>query len=178
MAETTSQQVNQAARSRAVPASLMMRLLATGYDLVILFGLLFVAFAITTQISTLPANHWANQLLVSAIAFAYFAGFWTKGGATTGMRPWKLHVAMQANGDYPSFAISTIRFLALAITWIAFGVTFFQLMTYLATGVIDKLTFTVASLIPVISMLCFLLTPSRQPLHDLLAGTNVYKIKS
>lgn len=176
MAETAKQTMNQGARAKAVPAGLIVRLLATGYDLIILFGLLFIAFAIVTQFSHLPAEHWLNQMLVSAIAFAYFAGFWTKGGATTGMRPWKLHVAMQNSGDYPSFAIASLRFLALAVTWIAFGVTFFQLMAYISTGVIDKATFAVASLIPVISMLSMLLTPTRQPLHDLLAGTNVYKV--
>ncbi|OIO73143.1 MAG: hypothetical protein CO186_03455 [Zetaproteobacteria bacterium CG_4_9_14_3_um_filter_49_83] len=168
---------SQTVRPKAKTAGITLRLLATAYDLIILFGLLFIAFAISTQIASIPSNHWLSQLLVTIIAYAYFAGFWSKGGATTGMRPWKLRVAMIDTGDHPSLANATVRFFAMGLTWLAFGVTFFQLMAYVATGNIDKLTFFVASIIPFISMLCMLLTPRKQPLHDLLAGTSMFKLQ-
>lgn len=94
---------------------------------------------------------------------------------TTGMRPWRLHVAMLDTGDRPSIAAAGIRFTALSLTWIALGATFFQMNMYIATGQIDRPIFAIASLMPALSMLIMILTPQRQALHDILSGTSVFR---
>ncbi|MDQ6967432.1 MAG: RDD family protein [Mariprofundaceae bacterium] len=172
MANTTQQ-----VRPKAVNASIMIRFLASGYDLTILFGLLFIPFAILTSFdpSMQSVPKWLQYLLSSSVAFAYFVGFWNKAGMTTGMRPWRLHVAMIDTGDRPNIAAAGIRFVALALTWVALGATFFQLNLYLATGQIDRPVFAIASLMPAVSMLIMILTKKRQALHDFLSGTSVFR---
>ncbi|MDQ6955569.1 MAG: RDD family protein [Mariprofundaceae bacterium] len=175
MANTTQQ-----IRPKAIKAGIMIRFLASGYDLTILFGLLFIPFAILTSFdpSMQSIPKWLQYLLSCSIAFAYFVGFWNKAGMTTGMRPWRLHVAMLDTGDHPSIAAAGIRFVALALTWIALGATFFQMNVYIATGQIDRPIFAIASLMPALSMLIMILTPQRQALHDILSGTSVFRTEN
>jgi len=179
----TAQQV----RPKAIKAGIFIRFLASGYDLTILFGLLFIAFGLLTLVDSILQGipfadstiqsipKWLKYLLSCSIAFAYFVGFWSKAGMTTGMRPWRLHVAMIDTGDHPDIAAAGIRFVALALTWIALGATFFQMNVYLATGQIDRPIFAIASLMPALSMLIMILTPQRQALHDILSGTSVFR---
>jgi len=172
MANTTQQ-----IRPKAIKAGIFLRFLACGYDLTILFGLLFIAFAILTLVdpSMQSIPKWLQYLLSCSVAFAYFVGFWSKAGMTTGMRPWRLHVAMVDTGDRPNIAAAGIRFVALGLTWIALGSTFFQMNVYIATGHIDRPIFAAASLMPALSMLIMILTPQRQALHDILSGTSVFR---
>jgi len=173
MAQTT-----QAVRPKAIKAGIFLRFLATGYDLTILFGLLFIVFAFLTafdpKLESIPK--WIQYLLFISVAYAYFVGFWQKAGMTTGMRPWKLHIAMVDSGNHPNLAAASIRFFALGLTWIALGATFFQLNLYMATGKMDRVLFTISSIMPALSMLIMILTPQRQALHDLLAGTSVFRV--
>jgi len=175
MANTTTQGV----RPKAIKAGILIRLLASAYDLTILFGLLFLAFAIWTLIDPAMSNtpKALQYLLSCGIAFAYFVGFWSKAGLTTGMRPWKLQVAMVETGDLPTLTAASIRFVALALTWAALVVTFFQLNAYVYTGNINRPVFAVASIMPAVSMIMMLLTPQRQALHDILSGTSVFRVK-
>jgi len=172
MANTT-----QPIRPKAVKASIFIRFLACGYDLTILFGLLFIAFGLLTLVdpSMQSIPKWLQYLLFCSVAFAYFVGFWNKASMTTGMRPWRLHIAMIDTGDRPNLAAASIRFVALSLTWIALGATFFQINLYLATGHIDRPIFAAASLMPALSMLIMILTPQRQALHDILSGTSVFR---
>ena len=174
MANTTT----QAVRPKAKVAGVLFRFLSNAYDFTIVFGLLFIAFAILTlfdpSMESIPK--WLQYLLFTAVCFAYFVGFWSKAGMTTGMRPWNLQVAMVDTGDKPSFTTAAIRFIALGLTWIALGATFFQMNVYIATGQIDRTLFAVASIIPALSMLIMILTPQRQALHDILAGTSVFRV--
>ncbi|MDQ6994825.1 MAG: RDD family protein [Mariprofundaceae bacterium] len=173
--ETTT----EAVRPKGIKAGIIIRLLASAYDLTILFGLLFMAFALWTLLDSNMSNtpKPLQYLLSCGIAFAYFVGFWSKAGFTTGMRPWKLQVAMLDTGDLPSLASASIRFVALGITWAALVVTFFQLNLYVATGHINRPVFAIASIIPALSMLMMILTPQRQALHDILSGTSVFRVK-
>jgi len=175
MANTTT----QAVRPKASKAGILIRLLASAYDLTILFGLLFLAFAIWTLIDPNMSHtpKILQYILSCGIAFAYFVGFWSKAGLTTGMRPWKLQVAMVETGDLPNLTAASIRFFALALTWAALVVTFFQLTLYLSTGHINRPVFAVASIMPALSMVLMLLTPERQALHDILSGTSVFRVK-
>ncbi|MDQ6997071.1 MAG: RDD family protein [Mariprofundus sp.] len=161
-------------RLQGVKAGILIRILASVYDGLILFGLCYLAFIPLTiaERSLGETPHWLKGALIVAISFAYFVGFWAKGGATTGMRPWKLRVAMQGSGDPISWATASVRYAVLMLTWLALGMTLWYLMTR-DTG---HFLFYLASAIPALSMLVMLISTERSSLHDLISSTGVYKI--
>ncbi len=163
-------------RLQGVKAGVLIRILASAYDALILFGLCFLAFipltAAEQQFGAAP--HWLKGGLLLAIAYAYFVGFWVKGGATTGMRPWKLMVVMSSSGDLPTLTAASIRFAVLMLTWLALGMT----LWYLITRDTGHFLFFVAASIPAMSMLVMLLSRDGAPLHDLIAATDVYKVST
>ena len=165
----------ETARPKAQRAGITLRLLAACYDVALLVGIGFIAFIpvsiVEQQIGTTP--DWAKQLLFMAVAYGYFAGFWYKTGATTGMRPWKLRVAMVNSGDPVTLISATVRFFALMVTWLALAMT----LLYLFGHYTDHPLFIIAAALPAVSLLCMMLTPNRQALHDLLSGTGVYHIE-
>jgi len=165
----------EAARPKAVKAGIGIRLLASGYDGLILIGLLFLAFipVTLTEQALGPIDQWLKGLLITTISYAYFVGFWVKGGATTGMRPWKLQVAMNNSGDPLTLLAGTARFAGLMLTWVAFGMTLMYMM-HRDTG---HLLFFISALLPAFSMLAMLMTRERQSLHDLISGTAVYRLQ-
>jgi len=163
-------------RPKASPAGLTFRFLSAGYDLLILFGLEFLIFIpITLVEQTLGVTPaWIKGILILAVAWAYFTGFWQRSGETTGMRPWKLRLAMVDSGDLPTAQACAIRFVALMITWLTLGLT----ITMVLLDRTQNATYALLALVPMASMISMLVTPHRQPLHDLLAGTNLYRIRN
>ncbi|MDT8376473.1 MAG: RDD family protein [Mariprofundaceae bacterium] len=168
----------EAVRSKARKAGVLIRLFAAGYDLLILFSVCMVAVGIPITISAeLFAAHppqWLQYALFMAVSYAYLVGFWFKAGATTGMRPWKLRLAMTGSGDPISLMAATIRFFGLMITWLAMGTTLLNPFGH-HTGDPELI---VAAALPALSLLCMILTPNRQALHDLISGTGVYRIEA
>lgn len=155
-------------------AGIVIRLLASCYDITILFGICFLAFVPLTMLeqSTGAAPNWLKGLLLLAIAYGYFVGFWFKGGATTGMRPWKLKVAMNGTGDPLSLAAASIRFAGLMLTWLTLGMT----LWYIASKDTGHFLFFLASIIPAISLLVMLLSRERTALQDIISGTGIFKV--
>ena len=152
----------------------MLRMLAGGYDMIILLSLAFIAFIPVSlaEQSFGPSPNWLKQALWTTLAFAYFAGFWYKAGATTGMKPWGLRVAMVDSGDHPELSIAMLRCFGLCLTWLALGAT----LMYMAARDVNHPLFFISAVIPAISLACMMLTPRQQTLHDLLAGTTVYRL--
>jgi len=161
-------------RPQGVKAGIMIRMLASAYDGLILFGLCFLAFVPLTVVEQNlgEAPHWLKGALLLAISFAYFVGFWVKGGATTGMRPWKLMVAMNTSGDALSWSAAMMRYAGLMLTWLALGMTIW----YVITKDTGHFLFFIAATIPALSMLIMALSKDGTPLHDLISSTGVYKI--
>jgi len=173
-------------------------MLAASYDLLILLSLAVVAVGIpitviTEVLGAKPAE-WIQQLLFMTVAYAYFVGFWHRAGQTTGMRPWKLRVAMADSGDNPSLAAATIRFFGMIITWLAFALIFFYVYALSTNNaeVFDKVIqgmvgttergilvpgFLVIAMIPAMNMLLMIMTPRKQTLYDLAAGTSIYRVE-
>jgi len=162
------------ARQKAERASVLIRMLAGGYDLVIVMSLAFIAFIPVSIVEQAfgAAPEWIKQFLVTVLVFAYFSGFWVKGGATTGMRPWHLQVAMVDNGDHPSLSMAVVRCFGLALTWLALAAT----LAFMAARDVNQPLFFLSAIIPAISLACMMITPQRQALHDLLAGTSIYRL--
>lgn len=181
----------EAARPKAHLASSYIRFFALLYDLMILFCLEFVIFIPMTFIESSigPIAGTIKSALVISVAYAYFVGFWVKGGTTTGMRPWKLKLAMADSGDLTSPMVATIRFIGLMLTLLAYMLIVFYIYALNANNIemFNQLfsslprqlivpTFLLIACLPAISLLCMLLTRRRQTLHDLIAGTGVYRI--
>ena len=162
-------------RLQGVSAGIVIRLLASAYDGAILFGLCFFTFIPVTLAEHFlgEAPHWLKATLVISIAYAYFAGFWVKDGATTGMRPWKLRVAMCRSGEAIGWLAASIRFAGLMLTWLALAMTSWFIVSR-DTG---HFLFYVAAAIPAISLLVMALNRDHQALHDLISGTGVYRLK-
>jgi len=143
--------VNTKVRPTGTPAGFVVRLAVALYDGLILFSICFLTFVPVT----LAENHlgdapvWLKGVLLMAITYAYFVGFWVKCGATTGMRPWKLQLAMADTGQPLSLETATMRFVGMLVTVVALG----------------------------LPMITIFFTRKRQALHDLLAGTAVFRIK-
>jgi len=140
-------------RQKGAPAGLVIRLLAALYDSMIVFSLVFLSIA-PLVIGTKSLLHsdipkWVMFLLEVTIAYAYFVGFWVKSGTTTGMRPWKLQVAMAETGKPVSLESATLRFIGMLVTIAALG----------------------------LPMITIFFTRQRQAFHDLLAGTTIFRIK-
>ncbi len=161
-------------KPKAAPAGIGLRLLAGGYDACIVLGLAFLAFIPVTILeqSAGAIPEWLKGMLLITIAWAYFAGFWTRGGATTGMRPWKLVVASVDDGGFPSWGAASFRFAGLMIHWLALAMTAIYIL-FRDTG---HPLFFIAGLLPAASLASMMLTPKRQALHDLLSGTTIWRV--
>jgi len=164
-------------RSKAVKAGFIVRFLASAYDLTILFGvtMLLVGLPITISIEVfgLMPPKWLQGILFLTVTFAYFVGFWVRGGATTGMRPWKLKLAMLETGDPLDWFAAGVRFAALIITWLGLAMT----LWYIATKDTGHFLFFIAASIPAMSLLIMVLSKDRLALHDLISGSGVYRLK-
>ncbi|MDQ6978731.1 MAG: RDD family protein [Mariprofundaceae bacterium] len=163
------------AREKAERASVLIRMLAGIYDLGIVMSLAFIAFIPVSLAEQQfgPVPEWMKQFLVTVLVFAYFSGFWVKGGVTTGMRPWHLQVAMIDNGDHPPLSMAVVRCFGLALTWLALAAT----LMFMSVRDVNNPLFFLSAIIPAISLACMMVTPQRQALHDLLAGTSIYRLK-
>jgi len=126
---------------------------------------------IVKEYTTLP--HWIEILFLCSIAYAYFVGFWVKGQATTGMRSWRLRVAVKDTGEPLSFQMATVRFLVFATVWLSLA----YIMLCIRTANIAGWDFALAAVIPFISLLCMAFTKQRQALHDLLSDSCVYQVQ-
>ena len=109
-------------QKKYITASLIRRLLATFYDLLLLLGVLFTVSACAVAINKGEAvNHPAYYLVLIATTFVFFGGFWTNGGQTLGMRTWKIKIITDS-GDKVTWKHAAIRFCAAAVAYIPAGI--------------------------------------------------------
>lgn len=166
-------QILEPVRQQAVLAGFTVRAIAALYDLGIVFALCFLIFipvtAVEQSLGVMP--EWIKGMLVLTVFWAYFVGFWSRSGETTGMRPWRLVLVMADNGDFPSLSACTIRFAVLLATWLA---AVFVLLSML-TGKTQNTTYATVALLPFISLACLALSKRQQALHDLAAGILVVR---
>ena len=98
------------------------------YDGLLLLSILFVAtFAVlplTGGAAVASGNpFYAGYLLL--IAYLYFAGQWTRGGCTLGMRAWRIRLCKQ-DGSVPGWSACSLRFVAAMLCWTPAGLGFFS----------------------------------------------------
>jgi uncharacterized RDD family membrane protein YckC len=113
--------------------------------LVVIYGICAIVF-----ISFSPAPILLAGILSVVIDVAYFAYFWSSGGASIGMMPFGFKVRDAATGRYPTMGKAALR----GLTWtVEFGFTIF--------------------IIGAIGWLWQLWDPKKQAIHDKIAGTIV-----
>jgi len=113
-----------------VPAApgLVRRLAAMFYDGLLLIALWFVVTALLLAVS---GGHMADpdrplwllytlRVSLLLVTFIFFAGFWTNGGQTLGMRAWRLKL-ISASGDPVTWKQALWRFAAAIPSIGAFG---------------------------------------------------------
>jgi uncharacterized RDD family membrane protein YckC len=113
--------------------------------LVVIYGICAIVF-----ISFAPAPILLAGILSVVIDVAYFAYFWSSGGASIGMLPFGFKVRDVATGQYPTMGKAALRGL---IWTLEFGFTFL--------------------IIGAIGWLWQLWDPQKQAIHDKAAGTIV-----
>ncbi len=108
-------------------AGLARRLGAVLYDSLLLTALLmlvsFVYLPLVGQVLPPGISRPLYQVLLLAVSYAYFAGFWVRGGQTLGLRTWKLR-AVGRDGGPVTWMRATWRFLAAMFSWLCLGLGF------------------------------------------------------
>jgi len=109
------------AKTEASLAPLWLRLIAAVYDFLPLLGLWFVATALVLfatggglDVRTLGGKILVQSAVVLVTA-GYFLASWLRGGATIGMRAWRLRV-VRADGAALALPQALLRF---AVGWIS-----------------------------------------------------------
>ena len=109
-------------------AGLGRRLGAILYDCLLVFALLMMVatpfIAIRGGETIEPQTDIVYRLILAAVIYSFFVGFWTRTGRTLGMQSWGLQLETP-DGNRPSFSAATIRFFAALISWAPLGLGFF-----------------------------------------------------
>ena len=107
-------------------SSLIRRLGAILYDTLLVFALMCLAtipFIAVRGGEFVEPESPAHQVTLLLVAYGFFVGFWSRKGRTLGMQSWGLQLEA-ANGDVPSVAACSIRFVAAILSWAVFGIGF------------------------------------------------------
>ncbi len=107
-------------------APLTRRLMAILYDSLLVLALVFVGtvpFVAMRGGQPVESGDLLYQLTLIAIAWAFFAGFWSLSGRTLGMQSWRLRIEGK-NGSRPGITASTLRFFAAVLSWVPLGLGF------------------------------------------------------
>jgi len=107
-------------------AGLLRRIGAMLYDALLVAALLFLASVPFVLVRGEPIEHGDNlvyQLTLALVIFVFFVGFWSRSGRTLGMQSWRMQLETE-DGEVPSVARASLRFLASLISWVPLGLGF------------------------------------------------------
>ncbi|MDA8127670.1 MAG: RDD family protein [Betaproteobacteria bacterium] len=133
-----------------VPASLLARLAAMIYELLLVAAVLFIAtlpFLYLVGSAEAGWRHFAFQLYLTAILFAYFSTFWMRSGQTLAMKTWRIRLVDQSGGRV-TLRQSALRFIVALAGLLLAGAGFWW-------ALFDR---------------------DRQFLHDRIAGTRLVRV--
>ncbi|HED35501.1 MAG TPA: RDD family protein [Gammaproteobacteria bacterium] len=120
------------------PASLIKRLMAFIYDLLLLTGLFMIMGTLATILPTFLINdghaitrehsfYLINQIIVLSTLFlsglVFYGWFWTHGGQTLGMKTWRIQLISNEPAGM-SWKQAVIRYFAAILSWCALGLGF------------------------------------------------------
>lgn len=106
----------------------LRRLAAMLYDSLLVLALLFLVtipfIAIRGGEPVEIGDNLAYRAVLVAVIFAFFVGFWSYSGRTLGMQSWGLQLETM-DGRTPSVATASLRFVAVLVSLLPFGLGFF-----------------------------------------------------
>ena len=111
---------NPVPQSQPPYASAKHRLLSMVYDGLLLAAVLFIAMAIFIPIAKsagYETGHPVFSVYFLLVCFLFYAGFWTHGGQTLGMKTWKIKL-LHENGQAISWGQALLRYLTALPAWI------------------------------------------------------------
>ncbi len=98
------------------------------YDSLLVLALLFLAtipfVAIRGGEPVEIGDNLAYRVVLVAVVFGFFVGFWSYSGRTLGMQSWGLRLETM-DGRIPSVTIASLRFAAALLSLLPFGLGFF-----------------------------------------------------
>lgn len=152
--------------------SLWLRIAAMVYELVLLFGVVFlVSYALlsaarwTYPLS--PGQRWALQGVLFITIGLYFAYCWSRGGQTLAMKSWGLK--LESPGQPLSLGRALLRYL---LAWHLLLPSVLVVSALQMHALVDLLLFAAGF---GLMLLTVYLDPGRQFLHDRMLGTRVVR---
>jgi uncharacterized RDD family membrane protein YckC len=134
-------------KSQRIPAGLLRRIAAMGYDALLLLAIYmitgFIALMLTGGEAVPAGNPWFRLLLL-LLALFYFCASWIRGGQTIGMKAWRIQVT-RLDGSALDGPTAVLRFGAALLSWAVIGLGF----------------------------LWVLIDPEKRAWHDRLSGTQM-----
>ncbi len=108
------------------PAGILRRLGAVFYDSLLVLALMILGtlpFVALRGGEAVDPGYLPYQLMLVAIAYLFFVGFWSGYGRTLGMQSWRLKIELP-DGRKPGTSAASLRFFAAIISWLPFGLGF------------------------------------------------------
>lgn len=106
---------------------LLRRIAAILYDSLLVGALLFLAtlpfIALRGGEPVEIGDNTLYRVVLVIVIFGFFVGFWTRSGRTLGMQSWGLQLETM-DGQKPTFATASARFLAAILSWAPAGLGF------------------------------------------------------
>ena len=97
------------------------------YDGLLLFAILMLVtvpfIAVRGGEAVEPLTDMFYRVTLLGAMYAFFVGFWMRGGRTLGMQAWRLQLQMP-DGSRPTFGAASIRFFAALLSWAPLGLGF------------------------------------------------------
>jgi uncharacterized RDD family membrane protein YckC len=97
------------------------------YDALLVFALMFMAtipfIALRSGEPVEVGENLLYRLVLAAVVFTFFVGFWSRSGRTLGMQSWGLQLETR-DGHVPSAATASLRFFAAILSLIPLGLGF------------------------------------------------------
>lgn len=97
------------------------------YDTLLVLALMFITtipfVALRSGEPVEVGENLLYRLVLAAVVFAFFVGFWSRSGRTLGMQSWGLQLETM-DGHVPSVAAASIRFFAAILSVIPLGLGF------------------------------------------------------
>jgi len=110
---------------KPVAAGFLRRMIAAVYDWLLVIALMMIVSTPVIAIlgdAISPANH-VYQAAMLLVAVAFFAGFWSHGGQTLGMKAWRLRLRRR-DGSPVSLGRAGLRFVFATVALAAAGLGF------------------------------------------------------
>ena len=106
--------------------TLIRRIGAMLYDSLLILAVLFVStlpFIAARDGDPVESGEPLYRLILAAVIYLFFVGFWARSGRTLGMQSWRLQLQMM-DGGKAGIKVASVRFFAALLSWAPAGLGF------------------------------------------------------